>query len=77
VTNMVLYGSTTAGTSSIVPGLSSANVSVSVNAQNSMPTNVTITINSFTIDALFHTFTFNGKPSVTMSYTGQVTCSTC
>src|SRR4029077_2486257 len=28
VTNMVLYGSTTAGTSSIVPGLSSSNVSV-------------------------------------------------
>jgi Flp pilus assembly protein TadG len=77
VTNMVLYGSTTAGTSSIVPGLSSSNVSVSVNAQNSIPTNVTIAINNFTVDALFKTFAFNGKPSVTMAYIGQIRCSTC
>jgi len=77
VTNMVLYGSTTAGTTPLVPRLSSSNVSVSVNAQNSIPTNVTITINSFTVDALFHSFTFNGKPSVTMAYTGQIRCSTC
>ena len=77
VTNMVLYGSTTAGSTPIVPGLSSSNVTVSVNPSNLAPAYVTITINSFTVDALFHSFTFNGKPSVTMSYTGQVTCSTC
>jgi len=77
VTNMVLYGSTTSGTTTLLPGLSSSNVSVSVNPRNSMPTNVTVTINNFTINALFRTFSFNGKPTVTMAYIGQITCSTC
>ena len=77
VTNMVLYGSTTAGTKTIVTGLTSANVSVDINAQNSMPTNITVTINNFAVDAVFKTFRFNGKPSATMPYIGQITCSTC
>jgi len=77
LTNMVLYGDTTAGTTPIVRGLSSSNVNVSVNALNSMPTDITITINNFTIDAVFTRFTFNGKPRVTAVYMGQVRCSTC
>lgn len=77
VTNMVLYGSTSAGTSVIVPGLANSNVSVNANLLNSMPTNVTVSINNFSVNALFTTFTFNGKPSVTMPYMGQITCSTC
>lgn len=77
VKNMVLYGSTTAGTRPIVTGLTSSNVSVNVNASNSMPTNITVTINNFTLDAVFKTFTFNGKPSATMPFMGQITCSTC
>ena len=77
VTNMVLYGSTAAGTSASIPGLTSSNVSVDVHAQNSIPTNVTVTINNFTVDAVFRRFTFNGKPSATMVYMGQIACSTC
>ena len=75
--NMVVYGNTTAGTSPIVPGLSTSNVTVSVNPQGTMPTDITITINSFTINALFTNFTFNGKPRATAVYMGQITCSTC
>lgn len=77
LTNMVLYGSTTAGTSPMVTGLTSSNVSVNANLSNSMPTNVTISITNFTVDALFTKFTFNGKPSATMPFMGQITCSTC
>jgi Flp pilus assembly protein TadG len=75
--NMVVYGDTTAGTRSIVPGLSTSNVTLNVNPQGNMPTDITITINNFTIDALFTRFTFNGKPRVTAVYMGQITCSTC
>ena len=75
--NMVVYGNTTAGTSPIVPGLATSNVGVSVNPQGGMPTDITITINSFTIDAVFTRFTFNGKPRATTAYMGNITCSTC
>ena len=75
--NMVVYGNTTAGTTSIVPGLSTSNVTVAVNPAGSMPTDITITINNFTINALFANFTFNGKPRATAVYMGQITCSTC
>ena len=75
--NMVVYGNTTTGTSSIVPGLSTSNVTVGINPEGNMPTDITITINNFTIDALFARFTFNGKPRATTVYMGQITCSTC
>jgi Flp pilus assembly protein TadG len=75
--NMVVYGNTTAGTSPIVPGLSTSNVTVNVNPQGTLPTDITITINNFTIDAVFARFTFNGKPRATAVYMGQITCSTC
>jgi Flp pilus assembly protein TadG len=73
--NMVVYGSTTAGTSPIVPGLGTSNVSVNVNPQGTIPTDVTITINNFTINALFTSFSFNGKPRATAVYMGQISCS--
>ncbi len=77
VTNMVLYGDTTAGSHTIVPRLTASNVSVSVNPVDSMPTDITITINNFQVDAVFTTFTFNNKPRVTAVYMGHITCSTC
>jgi Flp pilus assembly protein TadG len=77
VTNMVLYGNTTAGTNPIVPGLSSSNVTVNLNLQNSIPTNVTVSISNYAVDCVFTKFTFNGKPRATTVYMGQVTCSTC
>jgi Flp pilus assembly protein TadG len=76
--NMVVYGNTTAGTTPIVPGLGTSNVTVAVNpAGGSIPTDLTITINNFTIDAVFTRFTFNGKPRGTAVYMGNIICSTC
>lgn len=77
ITNMVLYGDTVAGTNPIVPGLTAANVSVSISFNNSIPTDVTVSIASYTVDTFFKTFTFTGKPRVTVAYLGRVTCSTC
>jgi Flp pilus assembly protein TadG len=75
--NMVVYGSTTAGTTPIVRGLAISNVTVTVNLAGTIPSDVTITINNYTIDAVFTTFTFNGKPRATTVFMGQVSCSTC
>ena len=75
--NMVVYGNTTAGTTPMVPGLSTSNVTIGVNPQAGIPTNVTVTINNYALDAVFTKFTFNGKPRATAVYLGQVTCSTC
>ena len=75
--NMVVFGNTTAGTIPIVAGLSTANVSVSVNPQASMPTAVTVSIQNYSIDAVFTRFTFSGKPHATMMYMGQIDCSGC
>lgn len=75
--NMVVYGSTTAGATPIVRGLATSNVTVTVNLAGTIPSDVTITINNYTIDAVFTTFTFNGKPRATTVFMGQVSCSTC
>lgn len=75
--NMVVYGQTTAGATPIVPGLSTANVTVNVHLQNSIPVYLTIGLNDFSIDALFTRFTLQGKPRVTTVFMGKVTCSTC
>ena len=75
--NMVVYGNTAAGTTPIVPGLATSNVTVTVNPAGGIPTDLTITINNFTIDAVFARFTFNGKPRGTAVYMGNIICSTC
>ena len=75
--NMVVYGSTTGGATPIVRGLATSNVTVTVNLAGTIPSDVTITINNYTIDAVFTTFTFNGKPRATTVFMGQVSCSTC
>lgn len=77
VTNMVLYGNTTAGAKPIVPGLSSSNVNINLNLKSSIPTGVTVSISNYSVDCLFTKFTFNGKPRATAVYMGQITCSTC
>ncbi len=77
LTNMVVYGNTTAGTTPLVPGLSSANVNVNANLVSSIPTNITVNISNFTIDAFFTKFTLNGKPSATAPYMGQIVCASC
>ena len=40
-----------------------------------MPTNVTVTVTGYTINALFTTYSLNNKPRVTVRYYGQLTGS--
>jgi Flp pilus assembly protein TadG len=78
VKNMVVYGDTATGTKSLVPNLTTANVSVSVNPDvNGMPTNVTVAVTGYSINALFQSYSLNNKPRVTAKYYGQVSCASC
>ena len=76
--NMVLYGSETAGTYPVVPGLTAANVAVDAHPDgNGVPHYVTVNITGYTINALFASFSLPNKPGATGLYYGQYTCSGC
>jgi len=76
--NMVLYGSETAGTYPVVPGLTTANVAVDAHTDgNGIPHYVTVNITGYTINALFTSFSLPNKPGATGLYYGQYTCSAC
>src|SRR6185437_14275727 len=75
--NMVVYGNETSGTSAIVTGLSTGNVSVTLTPSTGIPQYVTVSISSFNINALFGHITLTGKPRATVKYMGLVSCSTC
>jgi Flp pilus assembly protein TadG len=77
IKNAVVYGSPGGGTIPIVSGLSTANVNVNVNPSGGMPTDVTITVRSFTIDAVFARYNMTNKPRVTSVYMGHIVCSYC
>jgi Flp pilus assembly protein TadG len=80
VQNMVLYGSPTAGTTPVVPGLAASNVSVSACGIQTIcpgyasavgvPQEVTVSITGFGIDSIFTTITLTNKPRVTFAYQG-------
>jgi Flp pilus assembly protein TadG len=75
VKNVVVYGtpSPADGQLPVAPGLAAGNVSVvvSFDPTTKVPTYVTVSINSFTVDAIFKTFTFTGKPVLKMPYFGR------
>jgi Flp pilus assembly protein TadG len=80
VQNMAVFGTTTPQSTDqpIAPGLATSNVAVAVQytpAPANKPITVTISVNNYSLDAIFRTFTFNGKPALTMPYLG-IYCST-
>ena len=75
--NMVVYGDTAAGTTPLLPNLTTANVNVTMSPAVGTPQDVTVTISSYTINGFFTSYTLNNKPRATMLYYGQISCSTC
>jgi Flp pilus assembly protein TadG len=87
VKNMAVYGTTSpsAGTAPIAPGLSTSHVEVSVTftgagTPQNRPSTVRVRIVTYQVNAVFRTFTFTNRPSLTMPYFGSycseaVTCS--
>lgn len=74
IKNMVVYGNTSpaAGDQPVVPNLTTAQVSIAMLWDSgSVPTYCTVSISSYTIDAVFKTFTLTGKPSYKVPYLGD------
>jgi len=80
VQNMVVYGTTATGTQAIAPNLGTGQVTVTVNCSGTgnaaaVPTSVTVSITSYSIDAIVGSWTVTGKPAMTVPYFGKY-CST-
>ena len=70
VKNMVIYGNPDGTGQPVSRGLTASNVQVQPNMHGAAPKSITVQITGYTIDAVFTSFTFNGKPSTTFPYTG-------
>jgi Flp pilus assembly protein TadG len=80
VQNMVLYGSPTAGTTPVLPGLTASNVTVTAcgittvcpnyTSALGIPQEITVSISGYTINSVFAQIALSGKPSVTFAYQG-------
>ena len=70
VKNMVIYGNPDGTGQPVSRGLTASNVQVQPNMHGAAPESITVQITGYTIDAVFTSFTFNGKPSTTFPYTG-------
>lgn len=80
VKNVVVYGSPMPadGATPVVRGLAKSNVNVNFNPDtHGVPTNVTVSATGFAVDAIFTTFTFNGKPLASVPYVGRFSPVEC
>jgi Flp pilus assembly protein TadG len=80
VKNLVVYGTPAPGQNDgpIIRGLAPSNVVVSYNPDaKGVPTNVEVSVANFSVDALFTTFNFTGKPWASIPYTGRYSPKEC
>ena len=79
VRNMVVYGDPNPanGAQPIVPGIQTSNVTLTVTGGGAgtltAPTQMTVSITGFSVDAVFGTWNLNGKPNATFPYMGILT----
>ncbi|MBZ5619736.1 MAG: pilus assembly protein [Acidobacteriia bacterium] len=72
VQNMAAYGSPTAGPAALAPSLTPANINVTWTTDaTGVPVTMTVSIVHYTIGAVFRSFTWSGKPSVTVRWAGR------
>ena len=70
VKNMVLYGSSTAGTSPALPGLTATDVNLTVTFTNAVPSAMTVSVSGYSINSIFAASALTNKPRVTYAYQG-------
>ena len=74
VKNMVVYGSPGGGGQPLVPGLTLEQVEVTWTTDAAgVPQTITVAIRDYAVNAVFTTYHFSRKPSVTMRYAGIFT----
>jgi hypothetical protein len=67
---MVVYGTPAPGTSPALPGLTTANVNLTVTFANGVPGAMTISVSGYSINSIFSTAALTNKPKVTYAYQG-------
>ena len=70
VSNMVIFGNSQGAGSPVAPGLTTSNVEVLPQMNGAAPESITVRITGYSVNAVFTTFAFNGKPSATFPYMG-------
>ena len=75
VKNVVVYGNPAGGTTPVIPGLTTAKVTLAVTFTTSstntdVPDYMTVSINSFSVPAIFKTVNFTNKPRIKYKYQG-------
>jgi len=75
VKNVVVYGNPAGGSTPMVPGLTTSNVTLTVtfttsSSSTDVPDYMTVSISNFSLPAVFSTVTFNSKPKVKYKYQG-------
>jgi hypothetical protein len=72
VQNIAVYGTPTAGTTPMVPGLTASNINVAWGTDSmGIPQTITVSVTNYSVNAVFQTFTFSGKPAVTVRFAGR------
>jgi len=69
VQNMVVYGQSTTGTKTVVPGLATTQVTVTPTFTNGVPTAMTVALSGYSLNAVVTTFNIS-KPQVSYPYMG-------
>jgi Flp pilus assembly protein TadG len=72
VQNMAAYGAPAAAGTPLAPGLLPSNIAVTwtVDAKG-VPVTLTLAVTGYSADAVFQTFTWSGKPRITVRYAGS------
>ncbi len=70
VKNMVVYGNSEGTGQAVVAGLTPEHVEILPGMKGAAPESITVAIRGYKVDAVFTSFTFEGKPSKTFPYTG-------
>ena len=71
VRNMVVHGNPSGGGQTLAPGLTPANVSVTVSMEKNVPARITVAITNYAVSAVVRSFTLANKPRVTFPFTGR------
>ena len=71
VQNMVVYGDPAGSGQSAAPGLTPANVTLTVTMANNVPALVAVGITNYTINGVMKSFTLTSKPKATFPYMGR------
>jgi Flp pilus assembly protein TadG len=72
VQNMAVYGSPGGGSVPLAPGLATSNISVTWAVDGKgVPVTMTVKVTDYGVNAVFQSFTWSGKPSITVCYAGS------